>query len=224
VDNYLKMIKWNTSQYTPTAGLVVIINYSFYRQIVVHVDDAASIISHSPAGSPQPKEIVLTKLDIDNYQDAETYALQFLADHKDDVLKTTLKITNVKDTQVGQSVRVIESYNAVDQYFTVVRVKKVFPYRYDEVEVVSRFIDEGLYAWNIQQRIKRLEEQQQGDSDTVGEVKSVTEYVDLLEMFEIEVNGSSWLKRDWRFYDYSELSAGSTSGNVDIVNGDIRFI
>ena len=181
VDN--KKIIWSDS-YTPGGSDYVQVDYSYLQPTPVIVHDEASMIKYSEdPDNPEYKSTVLHKPDIVNVDDAQEYATQFLDDHKEAIERTTLKVTNVKDIRVGQKVSIIDNINnkTGDYYITGVSISA--PYRYDSVSVASVVINEDNYNWNIQQRVKRLEENESGDQDALLHVVSSSKTVKIKKRY-----------------------------------------
>ena len=55
--------------------------------------------------------------------------------HSEDFLRTTLAVTNITDMEVGQSVRVIDTHEGIDDTFIITKLRKRFPYAFDEVTI-----------------------------------------------------------------------------------------
>ena len=166
VDKEQKKIIWSSS-FTPGGSDYVIVNYSYNIPVPVVLNDATSQETYGD------KKKILHKYDIVNINDAENYATRWLAEHKDPIIKTTLKIQDISDLDVGQSVRIQDPFNDIDDDFIVVRIKMEYPYRQDEIEVVSKIIDTDMFEWEISRRVKRLEEQNASDTDLLLHVFSV---------------------------------------------------
>jgi len=165
VDKEQKTINWSNT-YTPGASDYVIIDYSYNLPVPVVVNDSPSQVTYGI------KKKVLHKYDIVNVSDAENYASQFILEHKNPIIKSTIPVQDVSDLEVGQKVTIQDNFNSIDAEFVIVRVKKEFPYRNDEIEVVSTIIDIDMFNWEINQRVKRLEEQNASDTDLLVHVLS----------------------------------------------------
>lgn len=168
VDN--KALKFD-STYTPNANDYAIVQYSYYVPTPVVVEDATSRDLYT---NGEFAEIVLEKPEIENVDDAEAYATQFLADSNEPVSKSRLIVTNVSDLQPGQTVPVNDTENGKSGSFYVVSVQKTIPYSADEVTVLTKFTDEDVYDFNIKQRTKRLEEENLSDTEGLLHIKSAT--------------------------------------------------
>lgn len=172
VDTNNKLIEANPS-FTDTHYAEI--RYSYMLPIPVIVSDPVSILQYSPdPNNPAPKKKVIHKEDILEVADAELYAAQFLADHKDPIEKVKrLFVTNVSDAEIGQSVLVIDNFNGITGYYIITRLKKSYPYRADEVTIVSNIIEEENYDVEIEARIKRLEERNASEDDLLLHVISL---------------------------------------------------
>ena len=78
--------------------------------------------------------------------------------HSEDFLKTTLAVTNVTDMEVGQSVRVIDTHEGIDDTFVITRLRKRYPYAFDEIEVNNEVLETEDWDISIEDRIRRIEE------------------------------------------------------------------
>lgn len=168
VDESNKKILW-TDNYTPGASDYVLIEYTTLRPRPVEVIDEQSIVDYT---NDEPWEIVLIKKDMKDRDDALLYANQYLADHKDPIESTFLNVTNVKDLSIGQRVLVNDTINSKNDYYYVESIDVRGPYRYDKIKVTSNIIDKDNYTWDIQQRIKRIEEELDGLNDILLHSKS----------------------------------------------------
>ncbi|NCD00106.1 MAG: hypothetical protein EOL95_10450 [Bacteroidia bacterium] len=181
VDRTKKQIIFNTSEYTPSSSDYAIVNYVYSRPTPVQVDDPDSIDTYGI------KEITIKKSEIKEVDDAEVYATQYLEDHKNPILSAELKVTNIKDLDIGQQVRVIDTDQGIDDYFKIIKLKKEYPYRYDTIKVTSDILDETDYRYSISKRISELEKENQDDYDTLVQIKSFTEDIIIEESYlEIE--------------------------------------
>lgn len=169
-----KLVEWNTSQYTPGATDYVHIDLSYFVPVPVIVEDADSIATYSNNDPEKVKKKVLQKPEITKRDDAEKYADQYLQDHKDPIKKAKdIEVTNVSGLRVGQRVEIIDDYNTdYSGEYQIIGIKIGSPYKSDKITVASTVIDEELYAFNIAQRVKRLEEENIGDNDLLLFVKS----------------------------------------------------
>ncbi len=143
------------------------VRYSYMLPVPVIVRDAVSI------GDFGTKKTVIHREDILEVNDAETFAAQFLADHKDPIEKVNgLLITDVTDAEIGQSVRVIDHFTDIDATFIITRIKKVYPYRADKVDIVSNILEGDNFDVDVQNRLKRLEERYASEDDLLLHVLS----------------------------------------------------
>lgn len=174
-----KQIVWHTADYTPGSSDYVEMQYTYFIPAPVIATSEESINLYSEGDIEKAKKIVIEKKDMLEVSDAEMYANQYLDDHKDPIDRTTLRVMNVSDLAVGQKVYVNDTWNNIVGWFYVTSVRMKGPYRYDEVTVASNVLDEDQYAWNILQRLKRLEEQNIGDDELVLHTKQVNRRIRL---------------------------------------------
>ncbi len=178
VDPDLKQIIWSDT-YTPAGTDYVEVLYSYLEPAPVVTDDEASIIAYSEDPLiPDPKEIVLHKNDITNVADAEIYANQYLDEHKDAIYHARIQVTNVSDIATGQRVYINNPTNDKVGYYYVISTKQSAPYSKDEIEVASVVINEAGYVWNVDQRVKRLEELEEGEEGILLHVKDYSKTIE----------------------------------------------
>jgi hypothetical protein len=158
VDQELRRIVWSDT-YTAANDDFVIVDYTYNLPVPVIIKSQPSIDLYGE------KKATLHKKDIVNVSDAENYATEYLNVHKDPILSARIKVLDVSDLNTGQKVRVIDTQNGIDDFFYIVKIRQSFPYRFDTITVVSNIIDTDLFSWEINQRVKRLEEENLGDDD-----------------------------------------------------------
>ncbi len=103
-------------------------------------------------------EVRLDKEDIVKVGDAENYLNTFLGRFGVDFLSTTLQVTKVIDLEVGQTVTVGDDNESINQTFIITRIRKSFPYAFDEVEVSTEPLQIEEWQISIEDRLKRIEE------------------------------------------------------------------
>lgn len=156
-DKTKKRVVWNTGTFTPGASDYVIVQYTFNRPTPIVVSDATSISSYGL------NEKTIEKKDLTTVTDATLYATSYLSDHKNPILSTELKVTNVLDLDIGQSVRIIDFNNNIDAYFKIIEIKREYPYNFDTVKVTSDILEETDYLVMIDRKLKELERANQDD-------------------------------------------------------------
>jgi hypothetical protein len=167
IDLTKKQIIWNTSTYTPSASDYCQVIYSFNRPKTISVDSPASQTTYNCTNT-----MSVIKDELKEVADARLFAMELLNKHKDPVISTSLRVTNVSDIFPGQKIRVIDSQNNIDDYFIISRLTKRFPYSYDEVEVISTILDKDDFFISVARKLKELDRQAKDDFDTLIEVKS----------------------------------------------------
>jgi len=169
-----KEIEWNNDQYTPGASDYVYVDLGYYVPVPVVVEDADSIKIYSDDDPEKIKKKVLKKPEITNREDAEQYAQQYLNDFKAPIVTSSIDVTNISGLRVGQRIQVIDDWNPeYTNSYQITSVKMSSPYSGDRVTIASVVVDEDLYAFNILQRMNRLEEENLGDSDIILFVKNL---------------------------------------------------
>ena len=134
-------------QVAMTGGESVVVDYSFASPIAINGEGAAKGLS-----------IRLDRPDITTVDDAREYLSKYLLRHSTDFLSTTLTVTNVTNLETGQSVRVVDVNEGIDEYFIITRVIKRFPYSFDEVQVDTEPLEIENWQISAEDRIRRIEE------------------------------------------------------------------
>ena len=112
--------------------------------------------------------------EIKNFEDAYSYMQSYLNFYSRPFISSTIKVSNIATVFAGRSYRVIDSINNIDKVLLVERVKKQWPFRWDEVTVGSEILREIEFKKNVVDRIKRLEEALAESEDLLIEVVDST--------------------------------------------------
>jgi len=148
-DYFLDSVNKNITFVVPmTGGEAVVAEVSFLSPLAIEGENPIDT----------GLEVRIDKEDIVKVTDAENYLNTFLARFGVDFLSTTLNVTNVIDLEVGQTVSVIDIDEGIDQTFIITRIRKTFPYAFDEVEVNTEPLEIEEWQISIEDRIKRIEE------------------------------------------------------------------
>jgi len=169
IDKTKKQVIWNTTTYTPGASDYVIVQYTYMRPTPVLVSDDASIALYGV------KDCKLTKDEIKNVADAEVYANQYLQDHKDPIQTCTLKVVNVSDLNINQGINIVDRPNNKTGLYKITRVKKAFPYNFDEISVTTDILQESDYMYNVVKRIRQLENEGKDDFSSLITIKQYSD-------------------------------------------------
>ncbi len=169
IDETKKQIIWNTAKYTPTANHYCQVFYSYILPVPILVRDTDSISKYGL------KQITLSKPEYKAVADAEKFANQYLEDHKEPVISTTLKVTNIKDLDVGQQVFVVDPVNNISDYFKITSVTMGYSYAFDSVKVTSDILEESDYVVIIMKKLAQLEKQSMHDYDSLVHIVNLTE-------------------------------------------------
>jgi len=193
-DKTKMQIIWNTGTFTPGASDYVIVQYTFNRPTPIVVSDIDSVNTYGL------KEKTIEKKDLTTVTDAELYAIAYLTDHKNPIQSTELKVTNVLDLDIGQSVRVIDSSNNIDGYFKIIEVKREYPYSYDTVKVTSDILEETDYLVMIDRKLKELERATQDNYDFL---------IERLDLYDNIISEDRYLSIDHIYLDGTDFVFGS---------------
>jgi len=164
VDSENKKVYWSAT-FTPGASDYVIVEYTYMKPTPIIYSDIDSITSYGE------KYIAKIKDELKDVADAELFAKQYVADHKNPILSTEIKVINIKDMDVGQSIRVIDSTNNIDALFKIAKIDMEYPYKFDKIFVTSDILEEADYDVMISRRVKQLEIKDRNDFETLIEVK-----------------------------------------------------
>ena len=91
-------------------------------------------------------------------QDVENFLTGKLARFSVDFLSTTARVTNVTDLEVGQSVRVIDKNENIDDNFIVTKINKHHPYRFDTISITNAPLVIENWEVSMEDRVRRIEE------------------------------------------------------------------
>lgn len=151
--------------YTPNINDYAIVEINYAKSSPVVVDDTESITKYGE------KEFILNKPNILTVEDAEIYATQYLEDHKEVEKSSTIRVVDISDLEVNQTVTVQDSPNNIFGTYRIQSLKMVHPYKYDEIKVSSRVSDEADYLMNIVDRFRQLERDQKDDFESLIRIK-----------------------------------------------------
>ena len=100
----------------------------------------------------------LDKEDITNLLDGENYVNTLMSRHAQEFKSTTLSVTNTQDLEVGQTQLIIDSNEGVNSSFIITRLRKRFPYAFDQISISNEPLQIEEWSISIDDRIKRIEE------------------------------------------------------------------
>ena len=145
---------------TPAAGTKNIeVQFTYKLPAPVVAKRGASIIAYKLHKKTH------TLSDVKNIADAEIYAQNTLNAYSTPFISTTLKVANVEDLKPGRQYRVVDSINDIDTYLTILKIKQVYPYKFDEVTVGDKQTRESEWETQTIDRLKRLEELESSSTD-----------------------------------------------------------
>ena len=150
VDQETNRIKWAT---TTTANYYAKISYSYMLPTPVVLNDVVSQEKYYFS------EKSIFKKDLKNVDDVEMYGRNYLKSYSTPFRSTKIKVFDATDLEPGQTIRVVDSNNNIDDDFLIINVKIHRPYKFDEVEVSDELIRVSEFRVDTQERIRRLEEE-----------------------------------------------------------------
>lgn len=159
IDKENKLIVWNTDEFTPGGADFVEIRYSYMLPTPVVKKSQASIDAYNL------HENTIFKNDLRTMDDAEQYVNNIIDKYKEPFVSATLKVTNITGVHAGQKVKCIDAQNGIDKWVILTKIKKSWPYKYDEITAGDRAWKEAEWQQNTMDRIRRLEEQASQNQD-----------------------------------------------------------
>ena len=150
VDSDNDKIKWAT---TVTADYYTKVSYSYMLPTPVVLQDIASQESYYKS------EKTIFKKDLETVDDVELYGRNYLKRYSTPFRSTKVRVFDATDLEPGQSIRVIDTSNNIDDYFLIKNVKINRPYKFDEVEIGDELLRTFEFGSNVDERIRTLEEE-----------------------------------------------------------------
>ena len=147
-DTQVSQIKFDSGSIPGAGANNVVVDYTFASPITISDENTVS----------DGLETRIDKPDLITVEDCRIYLTKFMERHSEDFLRTTLAVTNITDMEVGQSVRVVDTHEGIDDTFTITKLRKRFPYAFDEVTVDNEPLDTEDWEISIEDRIRRIEE------------------------------------------------------------------
>jgi len=148
VDNENKKIVFTTA---PNSGASIVVEYTFFKPIVVEAKDNSSINQYGI----YRKEIQAKW--ISTYNDARKYAKSYITQYSEPIKIGKLKASIDTDLRPGQTIRIIDDINNIDEDLTIkkITIKRDFM----ELEVGS--VVTNILDWHaaVEKRIKELEKE-----------------------------------------------------------------
>ncbi len=144
----ISQIKFDSGSIPGAGANNVVVDYTFASPITISDQNTV----------PDGLETRIDKPDLITVEDCRIYLTKFMERHSEDFLRTTLAVTNITDMEVGQGVRVIDTHEGIDDIFTITKLRKRFPYAFDEVTIDNEPLDTEDWEISIEDRIRRIEE------------------------------------------------------------------
>ena len=223
IDVERKMIIFSSAQSN------VYIKYGAAIPMPIERSDITSINTYGgPNKLPHFKRYTFT--DIKDVQDSDNRAKAILqkystpfSEAQDIPIDDT--VTSVHGSiQPGYLVSIIDDFNEIIGYFFVKIAKKSFPHIGDRITIGDQIWREQDWKTDTMKKINEiLNELNKNETFLISNL-DLNDYLYVSDLFSIEVNGSLYMARHAKFFDMTELSTGTYSGNIDITNGDIRLI
>ena len=219
VDAENKKIKFVAGSIPASGTNNVDVIYSYYAQAPVVGEDSTSISLYG--------EVARTffKPDIPVIADAEAYVQKYLEKYHEPFVYSTVSVTNVTDLAVGEIVRVIDTINQpnMDSYFLVSRIRRSWPYRFDEVTLGDETWKTAEWGVKIAQRIRKLEEENGKFTDFLVHVVSATPEVQMIPRYYSTENRSVisdaliWNNTTYGIWGTGEWANDSDLGDYTII-------
>jgi len=160
VKQHLKQIVFSSA---PTTGSDnVIVNYGSFTPISVILEDSESIENYGQTdpltGEKIPFERSFNYEDVVTVEDAEQRAEELLSRFSNPLKSTVLEIDHFSEVvRAGQSIRVIDAVNNIDEFFIVVEVLHRYPEPVDIIHVGQERFNDKNTLLAVEDRLKKLE-------------------------------------------------------------------
>lgn len=178
-DTKVGQIKFDSGSVPGSGTNNIVVDYSFARPIVINNQNPVS----------EGLDVTLYKPDLITVDSCRDYLSKYMVRHNEDFLSTKLAVTNVTDLEVGQSVRVIDTNEDIDDTLIVTKIRKRFPYAFDEVEVTNEILETENWEVSVEDRMKRIQEQLLQEQTLVIFVRSANRTLKI---------GREWAKKESR--------------------------
>lgn len=157
-----------------TVGDAVIIHYDYQIPIKITAKNDASIASNGTFSRKMTEKNIITM------NDARKRANQILSTYSELSRSATIYVNYNSDYAPGETVRVIDSFNSIDQQLVIRKMILKYPDGTKTVDVGTPQLD--LYAWQkgIDDRLRILE-QQQDNSDKIQQYRMLKESINVTE-------------------------------------------
>lgn len=153
---------------TFTTNDYYLVNYSYAVPVPIEIPNQASIDAYGKF------EKTVNFSDIKNVADAEVRGSDFLAKYSTPFIYTTLLVVSSSDLSlvVGDKILVVDNVSpkTFNQELVVTRLRLRYPADYTEVEVGDKYWRLAEWQASIMEQIKRLQEENQQDSDLVVQI------------------------------------------------------
>jgi len=142
----------------------VTIRYSYNVPIPIRSSDDVSIATYGT------KQKTITYLDTRNFDDAVTRVKSKVSKNKNPFVRARLKVAK-HDTfgiKVGESIPISDAINTErNKNYNIFRFTQQWPLNFDLIEVGDRPFESPLYYASIEERLKRMEDEENRDIDIV---------------------------------------------------------
>lgn len=155
----------------PVAVDNVEIRYSYFKPVCAVVRrNQASIDLYGE------HHTIFTLSDLKGAADAETRAIKVLERYAYPFKTSIIRVVDFKDTlglDVGQKIRVIDSYSDIDSMFVISKFIIHYPNKFNILNIGELSAMSGDIEWVLQDRLKRLEEQMFENQDLLRNVQDL---------------------------------------------------
>lgn len=132
----------------------VVVYYEYEVPIKVTIRNEESIDSYTKF----PKKIVDNTLKTTS--DARKLAKEIVSTYGTPISSGELRVSWIEDIDVGETVRIIDSFNSLDQNFAVIKLSRLYPEGVKKISVGIGKIDLLNINKSMEERIKKLEAKQ----------------------------------------------------------------
>jgi hypothetical protein len=209
---------------TFTATNYAEIRYSHAVPIPIHMTSPASITEYG-----QFKKTV-TYSDLRSVTDAEVRGTNYLAKYSTPFLYSTLKVKNVSTYSlgIGQFINVIDNVNIpnINENLVITRHRIRYPADYDELVVGDKVYRQANWQGSVEERLKRLSEDEIQNQDLVVELVSFDNLVSPVNLENryflvnfLNMGGDTLILGNAQFGIWGSYKWGNVVGNAGFILG-----
>lgn len=169
VQQHLKTVTFESGM---SGGETVVINYGRLKPVSVTLQNAESIETYCPTDSVSGLKLPFQRTfkfeDVVTVVDAEVRAEELLAHYSSPLLNTIIEIDHqVTPVRAGMSLRMVDTVEGVDDFFTVTEVIHQWPEAVDIVNIGQERVYEKTTLLAVEDRLRKLERRELQNIDQI---------------------------------------------------------